>query len=304
MTALEAVGVVRRHRGGRGVLGVSLRLEPGGAVAVLGPNGAGKTTLMRILAGLDPPQEGSVRWFGRPRPPRGSARRRLGVVVDTSPHFEELSGERNAWFAARGQGLSPATAASRLEQLLTWAGLWQARSLAVAGYSAGMRRRLDLVIALVAQPELLLLDEPGVGLDPDGRASLVGALTAQRRRAAVVLATNDLELARACDEVLLLDRGRTVAQGRMGDLLGPLGPSRVELELDPPPPRGELERLPAVAWAVPAGVGWRLALRPGASPEHLVDRLGGRMLGFRIGPPDLSDLFWLRTGRDLAEDAR
>lgn len=207
---LEADGVSRRHPNGRGVFDVSLSLCPGQVLGVTGPNGSGKSTLAAVMATLQPPTAGTVRWFGLTdrRSPR--VRCRLGVVLDRPVHFDHLTGRQNAGFFAAQYGVPRGVAGERLDALFEWADLVGARDLPVGEYSLGMRRRLGLVEALCHDPRLLVLDEPSLALDDDGHTQLAGELRQRAQMgAAVLLATNDVALAGAvCDDVLRLDGGR------------------------------------------------------------------------------------------------
>ncbi|HEX4211872.1 MAG TPA: ABC transporter ATP-binding protein [Candidatus Dormibacteraeota bacterium] len=304
-TTLVAAGLTRRHRGGGGVSGIDLELGAGELVAVVGPNGSGKTTLLRMLATVDAAAGGTARWFGSSdrRSPR--VRRRIGTVLDGTPHFEEMTGYQNVWFFARRFGLSETEARTRLNVLLSWADLGAAVHRRVREYSLGMRQRLALVEALAHAPGLLVLDEPTLGLDWTGSLGLVETIERQRKAgAAVVVATNDVHLAeRLGGRILFLDGGRRVGEGTVSELLSGLGQSqRVELTFRSPVSLEHLIALPGVCGGESSPLSVRLLVDPGVDPARLLGELDGahRLLtGLEIHRPDLGDAFLQITGRPI-----
>ncbi|HUH12121.1 MAG TPA: ABC transporter ATP-binding protein, partial [Longimicrobiales bacterium] len=271
-TALVSVrGLSYRYRaaggGGRAALeDVTLELRPGEMVGLLGPNGAGKSTLLRLAAGLLRPTAGSMETLGVPagRAPR-SVRRRIGFAGHDTPHFEELTGRENTVFLARLHGLDPATAAERADALLERVGLKSAADRPVSIYSHGMRRKLVVAEALAHDPRLILLDEPGGGLDPGSREGLYRLLRERCASGAGVLySTHDTEdAAEWCDRVLLLHGGRLVLEGPPRALIAELGArTRIEATF-------EAERAPLVeidGTEVEEATRERLVVRAAATP--------------------------------------
>ena len=209
---LRADGVARRHPSGHGAAPVSLCVAPGDVLGLVGPNGSGKTTLLRVLATLDPPTSGSVRWFGTADRRSVAVRRRLGAALDTPVHVDALTGAQNAELFAGLYGVPRGRRRERLGELFAWAGLSEARDRPVGEYSLGMRRRLSLVEALCHDPDLLVLDEPTLALDEHGELDLERRLTeVTERGAAVVLATNDRRFAETvCTGTVALAEGEAV----------------------------------------------------------------------------------------------
>ena len=151
---------------------VSLQLEAGGILGLLGPNGAGKTTLVSLVAGLREPCAGQVRVKGGdPRKPE--VRRRLGLVPQELALYEELSAKANLEFFGSVQGLHGNGLRKRITWCLDFAGLSDRATDKVEAFSGGMKRRLNLAVALLAEPDLLVLDEPTVGVDPQSRRALL-----------------------------------------------------------------------------------------------------------------------------------
>ncbi|MEA2683984.1 MAG: type transport system ATP-binding protein [Chloroflexota bacterium] len=215
---VTARAVSRVHPSRRGCFDVDLDVAPGEVLGLMGVNGSGKSTLLSVLATTEPPTAGAVSWFGRSARPGPELRRRLGVVSDAPVHFDELTGEQNAFFFARQFGVPRDEARERIEALLRWAGLDDSRDLRVGEYSLGMRRRLSIIEALTHRPELVLMDEPTLGLDHLGSADLAARLRDEAGRgAALVLSTNDAALAeRVCDRVLFMHQGRVVTEEVVG----------------------------------------------------------------------------------------
>jgi ABC-2 type transport system ATP-binding protein len=229
---LRTSGLTKRYRGG--VVAVDdLTVEvPRGLVGLVGANGAGKTTLFRLLLGLTHPNEGRVEVCGHDvaTDPVG-ARGRLGYM----PEHECLPLDQTAAdvVSTLGEisGLPPRAARQRASEVLDLVGLDEARFRAVGGFSTGMRQRVKLAQALVADPELALLDEPTAGLDPTGREEML-ALVARLGGfgISVLLATHLLDdVAQVCDHVVMLDAGRLVVAGTTDSLLERTGTVTVDV---------------------------------------------------------------------------
>lgn len=191
---------------------------PAGLVGVLGPNGAGKSTLFRLLLGLDRADQGTVQVLGQPMPEQTlEVLARVGYMPEDDSLFPGLHGLDQVVHAAQLSGLSPVDARSRAHQALDLCGLSDARYRMAAGFSLGMRQRLRLAMAVVHGPELLILDEPTAGLDPDGRAQmldLIKEIAAQG--VSVLLSTHVLpDVETVCDHVVLLSRGQISYAGSL-----------------------------------------------------------------------------------------
>ena len=275
--SLEASGLRKSYGAIRAVDGVSLRVGAGEIVGLLGPNGAGKTTTVSIVCGLLPPDEGEVRvggavLAGDADPARG----RLGLVPQELALYEELRADDNLAFFGALQGLSGARLASRIDEVLRLTGLLERRRDRVKVYSGGMKRRLNLAAGLLHDPEVLLLDEPTVGVDPQSRNAIFETLEALRGAGKAVLYTTHYmeEAERLCDRVVIVDHGRVVAEGTV-DELGALLPRANRRELDE-------EARAAVALLASRGIA--------------VPALDG-------GSPRLEEVFLHLTGHALRDDA-
>ena len=281
---------------------VSLRVNAGQVLGLMGPNGSGKTTLLRTLATAANPTSGQVSWFGTSNWREPAVRRRLGIMLDQAAHFEQMTGYQNAWFFARQFGLSEQFARERLDELFNWSGLWEARDQLVAEYSLGMKRRLNLVEALVHRPSILLLDEPTLALDYRGELDLIERLQLlSLTGTAIVIATNDVHLAeRLCDYVLFLHEGRVIREGRVPDLLTEVaGSKEVELQMNSPVALDRLRELTAVEAASVDGDVVHVVLARGANPAQVLAVLNGTadlVSTMRVRRPNLGDLFLKLTG--------
>ncbi len=180
-------------KGGRRALdGVSLRVASGEVVALLGPNGAGKTTLLQLLAGVEAPDAGTITIAGRLDPTRPNVRARLGFAPQSNAVYDELTVEENLRFFALLHGVSRTGAREAVDRGLVFSGLHDRRKARASTLSGGMRRRLHVAATVVHAPNVILLDEPLVGVDEASCAHLVAAIGALRDAgAAIVWSTHD-----------------------------------------------------------------------------------------------------------------
>jgi ABC-2 type transport system ATP-binding protein len=224
--AISARNLVREYEPGRGVCGVDVSVEWGECFALLGRNGSGKTTLSRLLTAEEKPDSGSLEVSGidvaRLRPAeRQQHLASLGVAMDTSIHWQKLSGMDNAWFVGSTYGMAPAALAPRLADLFEQAGLREQAEDAVANYSFGMKRKLSLVEALAHDPKILILDEPTSGVDAQFSNTLAEFLATRGRAGkASWIASNDPEwVAQVAGRVAFMDQGKIIAIGTVQELL-------------------------------------------------------------------------------------
>ena len=261
---------------------LSLRVERGEVLGLLGPNGAGKSTLVACVVGLLRPDAGEVRFDARPLDRRALAR--IGVAPQELALYPDLSGEENLRFFARLYGLGGALLRERVDFALDFVGLSERRRGRVDTWSGGMQRRLNLAVAIVHDPDLVILDEPTVGVDPQSRNRVLENV--ERLRAAdkaVIYTTHYMEEAqRLCDRVGVLDRGRLLAEGRVEDLISTHGGRAV---------------------VVAERVGGELRVES-ADPLATLARLRreeGELRGFRVEAPNLEQVFLNLTGRGLRD---
>lgn len=230
--AIVVEGVHKRYGAKRALDGLDLAVARSTVHAVLGPNGAGKTTAVRVLATLLRPDGGRAQVAGYDvRRQAGRVRRRIGLLGQHAAVDERLGGRQNLEMFGRLYHLGARRAGVRADELLERFGLADTGRKAVAAYSGGMRRRLDLAASLITDPEVLFLDEPTTGLDPRGRAevwaavrSLVGGGTT------VLLTTQYLEEAdQLADRISLIDGGRVAVEGTADELKARVGGDRIDV---------------------------------------------------------------------------
>jgi len=265
---VETEGLTKRFGDKVVVDGVDLRIPRGSAFGYLGPNGAGKTTLIRMLLGLTEPTSGSMSLLGRPVPAeRAAALARVGAIVDEPRFHGHLTGRQNLSVIAAAR--EPA-ARDRIEPALDRVGLAARGDDRVSEYSMGMRQRLGIASCLLADPELLILDEPMNGLDPAGMQEfreLIRSFVGEGRT--VVLSSHLLdEIERTCDAVAIVDRGRVVVQGSIEELASGRDRS-LRLATSDPARSSLIARVdPAVQEVSHDSSGVVVALRPEASAEQ------------------------------------
>ena len=202
-----------RHAGGHGVEALSVTLPRGEVLALLGPNGAGKSTALHLVAGLLEPQQGSAQVLGGPLTP--ARRRHIGVLFQESSLDPQMTVRETLWLHGRLFALGRRPLRRRIADLLALLDLSDRANDAVETLSGGMKRRLELARAVLHEPDLLLLDEPSLGLDPGAKAQLWDLLhRSNAGGAALLIATNDVaEAEQHCRTVAFLERGRLVTAG-------------------------------------------------------------------------------------------
>ena len=224
--AVEVHGLTKRFGARAAVDNVDLLVPRGSAFGYLGPNGAGKTTLIRVLLGLTRADSGTMALLGIPVPAqRGRALARVGAIVDEPRFHGHLTGRENLKILAAARG---GDAAQQIGPALDRTRLTQRADDKVSAYSMGMRQRLGLAACLLADPQLLILDEPMNGLDPAGMhemRDMLRSLTDEGRT--VVLSSHLLdEVERTCDQVAIVDHGKVIRQGPIGELTEGAGARR------------------------------------------------------------------------------
>jgi ABC-2 type transport system ATP-binding protein len=314
-TGIEVEGLVRVFKNGpRAVDGIDLRVAPGEIYGFLGPNGAGKSTTVLMLTTLLPPTEGTARVAGFDIVREGPrVRSAIGAALQEAALDPLLSGREHMRLQTALHGIDKAEREQRGDELLARVGLSQAADRKVGGYSGGMKRRLDLALALAHRPRILFLDEPTTGLDIQSRTALweeVANLAADG--VTVFLTTQYLEEADAlANRVGIIDHGRIVAEGTPAELKAEIGRPTVEAvprdAADHDRMRGVLSRFGELAGGNPRGVAVRLAGGESELAEvvRALDAEGIAIEHLQLHAPSLDDVFLTKTGRSLegAEEA-
>ena len=234
---LDARGLTKRYDGRTVVDAVSFAVARGECVALLGPNGAGKTTTIRMLTCFTPPDAGTLEVVGLPMTPRShrAIKQRLGIVHQEDSLDPDLSVEQNLAVYATYFRVPPAEARRLTDELIDFASLGEHRRQRIRALSGGMKRRLMLARALIGGPELLVLDEPTTGLDPQARRLVWERIRSLKRRGTTILLTTHYmdEAERLCDRLIIMDAGRIVDEGPPADLVQRLvGAEVVEVAVD------------------------------------------------------------------------
>jgi ABC-2 type transport system ATP-binding protein len=296
---------LRRRFGSRAALdGVSFAVYPGEILGLLGPNGAGKTTAFRLLSGLITSDGGTIELDGAPASPADRRyRARLGVVFQEPSIDLKLTGRENLALGAALYGLPRAQAARRIDQALALMDLGARAGEPTSSYSGGMRRRIEIARVLLHDPDLLLLDEPGRGVDPDALRRIWDQLGALRRerRVSIIVTTHQPEEAERCDRIVILDAGRVCAAGTPDELRARVAGDLVTVHGDAP------EEIAAV---ITQRLGLAARIRGGevaletARGHEMVPRIAelfpaGRLRSIATARPTLADVFAKLTGKGL-----
>jgi ABC-2 type transport system ATP-binding protein len=302
--AVRCRGLVKRFDDVVAVAGLDLEIARGECFGLLGPNGAGKTTTIEILEGLTEPDEGEVEVLGTTWKGDGRGlREKLGVSLQETQLNEKLTvAETVRLFRSfYRQGRDP-------EQVLAALALEEKRDARVGKLSGGQKQRLAVACALVGDPELLFLDEPTTGLDPQSRLQLWQQVTAFREQGGTVLLTTHYmdEAERLCDRIAIVDHGQVIALGTPVELIRSLQAADVvELLSEPMLSEEELRRLPGVSDVHRRGPNWALAVHSVTEsvPPLLsaVEKAGARLTHLSTHRATLEDLFVSLTGRELRD---
>jgi ABC-2 type transport system ATP-binding protein len=287
---VETVGLTKRFGERTVVRDVELHVPRGSAFGYLGPNGAGKTTLIRMLLGLTSATAGSMKLLGLPVPERRSdALARVGAIVEEPRFHGHLTGRENLRIVAAARGRE---ASARIDDALDRVGLTHRADDRVARYSLGMKQRLGIARCLLADPELLILDEPMNGLDPAGIQEFRGFVRSFVDEGRTIVLSSHLldEVEKTCDAVAIVDQGRVVLQGSLDELRNGAAPSvRIAID-DRPRARMLLAAHGAVSRVDDEGEELRVALRDAGAVAELNRRLVEAGVGVRRLEPAQASL--------------
>jgi len=308
--ALEVADVRYSYGNSRAVDGVSFTVRPGEVFGLLGPNGAGKTTTISMISGLLQPESGQVLLFGKePGDPTGKARKRLGVVPQDIALYEELKVRENLVFWGELYGLSGAELKQAVDRTLELVGLADRAKDRVSALSGGLKRRLNLAAGLVHSPDLILLDEPTVGIDPQARLRILDVVRAQAAAGRAVLYTSHYleEAETLCNRLAIVDHGRTLAVGTVEELRRLVGEGpvvQVRGEIGGEPFRSVVEKCDGISALTSSDGAASFAARDAAACSGFVRELfgsGAKLDDLRIHEPNLQSLFLKLTGRELRD---
>ena len=314
--AVEIESLVKRYGELIAVDGLSLRIGRGEVVGLLGPNGSGKTTTINCLLQLLSYDKGAIRVFGEPMSPTAyGLKRRIGVVPQEVAVFDELTVAENidAFCAlyVRDRGLRR----RMVSEAIAFVGLEKFAAFKPKKLSGGLLRRLNIACGIAHRPDLIILDEPTVAVDPQSRSAILDGIKRLNQEGATVIYTSHYmeEVEQLCDRITIMDRGRQVASGTSDELKAMIGTGeRIRVEVVDPLPLGEealealrrLERVRSVAYEAPTAL-----IECAAGPHNLSDVMGalagvGATCGRVVSePPTLNEVFLEITGRALRDEA-
>jgi len=302
MTAvIEAVGLIKRYGPVVAVDDLNLTIPSGEVYGLLGPNGSGKTTTILMLLGLTEPTAGQVRVLGND-PSRNplAVKRQVGYLPDSVGFYDELSARENLRYTAQLNGLARDDAETRIDEVLTRMGLRDVATRRAGAYSRGMRQRLGLADVLLKRPQVAILDEPTMGLDPEGALEFLDMIRGLKADGITVLLASHLlhQVQAVCDRVGLFHQGRIVLEGTVDALservLG--GAYRIHLEVD-----GQAQALEGTLSAVPGVVrvmresprGYLVEAKSDVrgAVAHRVVTAGGALLSLRLERLGLDEVY-------------
>jgi len=308
---LRCAGLVRRFGDRVAVDGVSLVIGAGETYGLLGPNGAGKTTTISMIAGILAADAGTVQLAGVPiTTAPNPQKRRLGLVPQSIALFEDLTARENLRFFGSLQGMRGARLAQRIDETLAIVGLADRADDRIDAYSGGMQRRANIAVGLLHEPDLLILDEPTVGVDPQSRNQILESIEQLNAGGLSVLYTTHYmeEAERLCDRVGVIDDGRIVAEGTRRELIAQIGEhDRIVLrgEGDLAAAVSALRRVEGVAGASSADHSIEVladdAAKVLAQVVASAADAGAVVTGVEVHEPDLESVFLHLTGKALRD---
>jgi ABC-2 type transport system ATP-binding protein len=303
--AVAVRGLVKRYGEVEAVRGIDLEVARGETFGFLGPNGAGKSTTINILCTLVEPTEGEAEVVGLDVVrDRAAVRRRIGLVFQDPTLDGPMSGEQNLRFHQELYGVDRRRAPARREEVLRMVGLWERRADEVRTYSGGMRRRLEIARGLLHSPQVLFLDEPTIGLDPQTRGTIWDYVAELHRseEITVFVTTHYMDEAEHCDRIAIMNEGRIVALDTPDALKAEIGADRVTVTTDDDEAAlRALRREFGLEGAVREGA-VTIGVPDGASfVPRLFDRLGVGIRSVTVTRPSLDDVFLAHTGTTIRD---
>jgi ABC-2 type transport system ATP-binding protein len=306
VSVIEVEKLVKKYGEIEAVRGIDLTVEPGEVFGFLGPNGAGKTTTISILCTLLRPTAGKARVAGIDVSHDPAAvRRRIGLVFQDASLDDQLTARENLELHGRIYGVPAALRRQRIDELLQVVELADRASSLVKTYSGGMKRRLEIARGVLHHPEVLFLDEPTLGLDPQTRKHIWDYLNALRKREGVTLfmTTHYMDEAEFCDRIGIIDRGQIVALGTPAELKGRIGGDVITLAVaDVPAAAREIQERFGIAPLAANGT-LRIEVPDGAAfLPRLVRELPTPISTVSLSRPSLDDVFLKLTGHAIRSE--
>ncbi|MCZ0704410.1 ABC-2 type transport system ATP-binding protein [Natronobacillus azotifigens] len=309
---LEVEGLKKKFKTNVAVNEVNLYLDKGESVGLLGPNGAGKSTTISMISTLIKPTAGKVRYQGKNilKDPN-SIRPILGVVPQEIALYELLSAYENVKFFGKIYGLKGKQLEQKIDQVLELVGLQDRKKDLVKTYSGGMKRRINIAVALLHEPEILIMDEPTVGIDPQSRSYILDMVRKlNQEKGMTVLYTSHYmeEVERLCDRVYIMDHGQIIASGTKEELKSILSSEEtvlIEVDQTSSAMLDALNELTAIQQVTEAPKGYKLIVSKGANVLadvfSLAETMDIKITSAHVEVPTLEDVFLHLTGRKLRD---
>lgn len=313
--AITVNGLWKYYKKFKALEDINLNIVSGEVFVLIGSNGSGKSTLLKIISGLISWNKGEIRILDhivtQNKKNNREVRKSLGIMFDHSAHFEKLTGYENAWYFARTLGLNADEARNRLEELFKWTDLWDRRNDPVNEYSYGMKRKLALIESLIHDPEILILDEPTIGLDYTSRVAFFKLLEEKSKEGkTIIVSTNDVtEASMIAAKIALIYKGKLLATGTADELIASLETlTRIEIKLAQLMELNVLNQIEGVEhYMVDEDYkeGSRIWILTKSSNDILpqivsnIVNLGGSIVSLEIQQPGLKDVFLHYTGDSL-----
>ncbi|MBF0188830.1 MAG: ATP-binding cassette domain-containing protein [Magnetococcales bacterium] len=302
-TLLDAEGLTKRYQGRKAVCSIDFQVVAGECFGILGPNGAGKTTTLRMVMGMTPIDGGALSLFGEKMfPEHPTLRQRIGVVSQEDNLDIDLTVAENLLVYGRYFGLSDRVITDKMEEMLAFAQLEDRGDTKVRTLSGGMKRRLVIARSLVASPDMIILDEPTTGLDPQARHLIWQRLRKLKESGVTLVLTTHYmeEAAQLCDRLMVLDKGRILDQGSPRELIERhVEPDVVEIRRVGSYQRPDRKRLDGLTGRIEPVADTLLFYTD--DTESLFKRYQGRKHTLLHRPTNLEDVFLKLTGRELRD---
>ncbi len=305
MTTIITENLTRLYQGGAGIKKINVEIRRGEVFGLIGPNGSGKSTLIRVLSTLLPPSEGFFKILGSNGTKNKDVRKKIGVLFEGVSHFDDLTGFENAWFFGRTYGMDSSGLKERIDFLFEWMGLAHYKDSKVRTYSYGMKRKLGITEAILHDPDILLLDEPSVGLDYTSKLRLYEYIEGLSKKGkTIVIATNDvMEAEHLCRRIAFVYKGQVIEIGSPDEFLSGLsGTEIIEIKIAEPMDVDYLRGINGI-FAVTAtdNIIHILSNAKNVLPDAIKEivETGSRITDVKVKQPNLGDVFVRMTGEKI-----
>jgi ABC-2 type transport system ATP-binding protein len=299
---LSVRDVVKTFGAVRAVDGISFTVQRGTITGLLGRNGAGKTTTIRMITGVFFPDAGSIEWLGSER----DARDRIGYLPEERGLYRQMKVKEHLLFLAEIKGCRGSSVAPSVERWLKRFELWDKRDAKVEELSKGNQQKVQLIGALLHDPDLIILDEPQSGLDPLNMVLVRDLLRELKEEGRTILLSTHMmaEAERMADDIILIHKGKIVLSGALDEVRNSFGKNTLHIDYE-----GDgafLEKLPQVKRAMIGNNGAELRLEDGADPQNILEATMGRLRirRFELASPSLEEIFIEQVGAETMESIR